>query len=489
MSRQLTQARANTRRGLPLLDPGRNATRLGIWLRAIRIVSRLQTEERWPFTPRPSYDSSCGVRAYLMRISIVLTALLMSVAAAIAQNKPTGPAAPTVGQPTAVAATIVRHARLPSLPSVTAAANFRLLEDGVREVAVIKGKTGGLEADVVAGKPYVLAPPATTRRAMGIAKLEFPARYLAFDRAGKAINVGGLFLRPTGVPLVWNEQMRAYATDLIVGYDFTDGHEQALASPKTVTLFAEGASAQIKADTVIIRRSGTSGYQRVVLSTNQLEGDTLFTARASPVDELKASAVIHREPGSLAISLPSRQIDGFGLGTATLTITLLARDGFPLPSLEPLAVSLSSRRLRLPAVATLLTGQSTTTAELRSLGYGSDEIRAEAGSLKGVASLRLVFPLAAALATVIGGGLGGAARYLHKRHKKSSLLARRLIEGVIVGVIFVGAVWAGLVSVKLSAGILSTPFGAFALAALSGYVGCAILDRVTEQAFGRMKTA
>jgi hypothetical protein len=50
-------------------------------------------------------------------------------------------------------------------------------------------------------------------------------------------------------------------------------------------------------------------------------------------------------------------------------------------------------------------------------------------------------------------------------------------------VIFVGAAWAGLVTVNLGTGIFGTPFGAFVLAALSGYVGCVILDRVTKRTF------
>ena len=141
-------------------------------------------------------------------------------------------------------------------------------------------------------------------------------------------------------------------------------------------------------------------------------------------------------------------------------------------------------------MVTLATGQSTVTAEIHSLNYGDDEIRAEVGALQAAPlPVRLVFPVAAVLAAAAGGGLGGAARYLRNRHRKTSLFARRLLEGLLVGVLFVGAAWTGLVTVDIGAGILSTPFGAFVLAALSGYLGCIVLDRVTDRAFRGLKAA
>jgi hypothetical protein len=444
-----------------------------------------------------------------MRIRVLITTSLLATAPAIAQNKPANLASETVtpvNRATAAAATVtppeavlraaaqpdvttLRRARLSSIPNAAIAAKYRLLDDTGKQVAIAAGTNDTVEADVAPGKPYVLVPPGGGRHALTKSKQEFPGRYLTFDKNGKPLNDGGLFLHPLSVPMVWNEQTRAYATELIVGYDFKDGHEQPLASPKTVALFAEGSNAQIKADTVVIRRSGTAGYQRVVLSSNQVNGETLFTARASPVDELQASVAILREPGSLAISLPSGQIDAFGLGTATLAMTLLARDGQPLPTAEALTIHLSSRRLRLPASVTLVAGQSTATADLRSLGYGTDEIRAEVGNLKATLPVRVVLPIAAALASIIGGGMGGAARYLRNKGRKSALLVRRLIEGILVGVLFVGAAWAGLVTVDVSAGILGTPFGAFVLAAFSGYLGCVVLDRVADKTFRGLKPA
>ena len=444
-----------------------------------------------------------------MRISVRVGLSLLAAATAVAPNQ--APAADSqavapLARPAAAAATTlltpaettaaakteaarVRRVRLPTLPKLEGTAEYRLLDGTGKQVGRIAGTGEALEADVAPGKPYMVVPPARGRQAATLSKLEFPARYLSFDKNGNPLNDGGLFLRPLAAPLTWDDQAKAYTTELIVGYDFKDGHERPLAVPKTVAFFAEGSDAQIKADTVVVNKSGTAGYQRVVLSTRQAEGETLFTARAGPADELQASVAIHREPGRLEISLPSGQIDAFGLGTGTLAITLLARDGRPLAAPEALTIHLSSRRLRLPPSVTLAAGQSSTTADLRSLGAGTDEIRAEVGDLKSSLPVHVVLPIAAAVAAIVGGALGGAARFLRNKGRKGSLLARRLVEGMLVGVLFVGAAWAGLVTVDVTAGVLGTPFGAFVLAGLSGYLGCVVLDRVTERTFRGLKPA
>ena len=433
--------------------------------------------------------------AAVVQLSALLLTAVASGPPADAQQAASPPAAiraaPVIVAPApAPGIPATRHVRL-SVPRRTeAAVKHRLLDKSGREVATAAGSATAIEADIHPGEPYVYVPTTTERRALAASKLEFPARYLTFNERGQAASEGGLFLRAARVPLVWDSQAKAYTTDLVVGYDFTDGRDAALAAPKTVTLFAEGSSARIQADTVVITHSGTAGYQRVVLTTNQLSGDTLFTARAGAVDELKSSATIDRQPGSLDLSLPSGQLDAFGLGTGTLTVTLLALDGNPLPAPAPLDIHLHTGRLRLPPVLTLPAGQSTVTAEVRSLGSGRDTIEAEVGALKSAPyPVRLVFPVAALLAAVAGGALGGAARYLRNKHRRSGLLARRVMEGLVVGVLFVGAAWAGLVSADMSGGILGTPFGAFVLAAFSGYLGCVVLDWVANRAFRGLKPA
>lgn len=366
-------------------------------------------------------------------------------------------------------------------------ANLRLLDASWKEIPAARGPGGALKADVDPKQGYVLAPrEAPARRALPKDGLSFPARYVTLTPAG-ASRLGGLFLRPAVVPLTWNEEARAYATEILVGYEFDDGGERTLAAPKTVTFFAEGANARIRDERVTVTESGTKGYQRVTLSTGQVDGETHFIARAGAADELKVSVSVQRELGALTLSLPSTELPAFGVGSGVLTVGLLGRDGMPLIAAKAVEVQLSSRRLRQPAVLTIEPGRSTATVDVRTAGYGSDRIEAHTGSLRAALPIELVFPVAATVAALAGGALGGTARYLRNKRKRGPLLARRVAEGMIVGLIIVGAAWTGLVSVDLSTGILGTPFGAFVLAALAGYLGCVLLDRVAKKTFGGEK--
>lgn len=365
---------------------------------------------------------------------------------------------------------------------------LRLFDGSGREIATTEAPDGSINADVDPQRGYLLAPPTPERTPLTNQGLNLPARYLTFTPAG-ATNLGGLFLRPTVIPLTWNDQLHTYATELLVGYEFEDGGERKLAIPKTVNFFAEGANARIVENSVTITDSGSAGFKRVVLSTGEVERETQFTARAGPVDELKSSVTVQREVGRLKLTVYPAELSAFGVGSGTLTVTLLARDGQPFPAARRLEVQLTSRRLLHPANLTIEQGKNSATADIRTTGYGHDEVVAQSGDFQAPFPVDLVFPLAATVAAMVGGALGGVARYLRNRRKRASLLLRRIVEGTIVGVIVVGAAWAGLVRVEVSAGILGTPFGAFVLAALAGYLGCVVLDHLAGKTFGTPKPA
>ncbi|MGH7959113.1 MAG: hypothetical protein ACREH8_19195 [Opitutaceae bacterium] len=364
-----------------------------------------------------------------------------------------------------------------------ASSDLRLLDSTLKEVATTRTPDGAIKAEIDPQRGYILTPPARGRVPLSKDGTHLPARYVTFGPTG-ATNLGGLFLRPAVVPLTWNEQLRTYATELFVGYEFEDGREVNLPVPRTVTLFAEGANARIQADRVTVTKSGGAGYQRVVLSTGQIDGETHFTARVSAADELKSSVTVLREPGGLKLSIGSPELPAFGVGSDVLTVSVIGRDGSPFPTTKPLEVQLTSRGLRQPAMAVIETGQSGARVDVRSVGYGPGEIVAQSGAFRTALPLMLVFPIAPIVGSLLGGGLGGGARFLRNKRRGGSLLARRTIEGMLVGLILVGAAWAGLVAVDVSTGVLGTPFGAFVLGALSGYLGCVVLDRVAKKTFG-----
>ena len=367
-------------------------------------------------------------------------------------------------------------------------AGLRLLDATGKEVAITRTPEGAITAEIDPQRGYLLTPPPPERQALPKDGVHFPARYVTFTPAG-ATNLGGLFLRPSVVPLTWNDQTRVYSTELFVGYEFADGREVKLPVPRTVTFFAEGANARIQADSVTVEKSGGSGYQRVVLSTGQIEGETHFTARVSAADELKSSVTVFREAGALKLSMPSTELPAFGVGSGVLAVTLLARDGAPFATPKPLEVQLTSRGLRASSPVVIEAGKSVANVDMRSVGYGPDQIMAQSGAFQATLPIELVFPTAPIIASILGGALGGATRFLRNKRRGGALLGRRVIEGMLVGLILVGAVWAGLVAVDVTTGVLGTPFGAFVLGALSGYLGCVVLDRVANKTFRGLKEA
>jgi len=375
------------------------------------------------------------------------------------------------------------------LATTPEAKNLRLYDAAGKEVPVARRTDGEITAEIDPRRNYVLAPPAPERRELPRGGLQFPARYITLETTGAPdgaprTSLGGLFLRPSVVPLTWDDESRAYATDLLVGYEFDDGRENSLAAPKTVNFFVEGARGRIQDDRVTIERSGGSGYKRVRLTTGQIEGETRFTARAGPRDELRSSVTVHREIGGIALSMPSPELAAFGVGSAALTVVVMARDGMPVEARRPLEVRLTSRRLDHPATARIETGASAVEVEVRSTGIGDSAIAAQAGPFRHELPVRLVFPLAAVVAALAGGALGGTARYIRNRQRRRTLLRRRAVEGMLVGLIVVAAAWAGLVGIRMSTGVLGTPFGAFVLAALSGYLGSVVLDAVAGRTLG-----
>jgi hypothetical protein len=90
------------------------------------------------------------------------------------------------------------------------------------------------------------------------------------------------------------------------------------------------------------------------------------------------------------------------------------------------------------------------------------------------------FPLAFALAGIVGGCLGGTTRlFRHRRQSRNSPL-RFVWEGGAAGVLAVGAVTAGMLASGLPASVVGTELGAFMIAAVGGYAGAPWVDRLTR---------
>lgn len=96
--------------------------------------------------------------------------------------------------------------------------------------------------------------------------------------------------------------------------------------------------------------------------------------------------------------------------------------------------------------------------------------------------LSLMFPVSFLFATLAGGAAGGALRLRKLRRKQRSQWYWVIPEGILVGLVFVAAVSAGLGSAtgSFSPAVVGSEPGAFAVAALSAFMGTSALDYLTK---------
>lgn len=92
--------------------------------------------------------------------------------------------------------------------------------------------------------------------------------------------------------------------------------------------------------------------------------------------------------------------------------------------------------------------------------------------------INLVFPMTFLFATVAGRCSGGTLRLFKLRRKKRAEWYWLIPEGVLVGLVVVAALSAGLGNATgiLSPTVVGNEVGAFAIAALSGFLGTSALD-------------
>jgi hypothetical protein len=374
----------------------------------------------------------------------------------------------------------------------------RVFDPEGRPVALARTASGTLTADLQTGRTYTqLDPSRPDRVKLGTTMIEFPARYLTPRPATPAtpstpVAAGGFGLWAERSPLVWDETAGAYATTVLVAYQFDDGQEIELVPARTVRFLVEGTGAEVRENLVEVTHSGLRRARQVQLTTREWHAPTVLRAIAGPRDELRIEAGVRREPARFALSLQPEKVPAWGVGAATLSIRLLAHDGeaLTLAAEHPLKIQLSSGKLALPdGTVELSPGQDVVPVrEVRALGLGQDRIVARAGALEGELPVRITLPLAPLVAALLGGLIGGGLRFL-KLKQRRALLERRLIEGALTGLVFTAAVWAGLVATLDTTGVLGTPFGAWVLAALGGYGGSSLLDHLMQRITGQQQPA
>ena len=174
---------------------------------------------------------------------------------------------------------------------------------------------------------------------------------------------------------------------------------------------------------------------------------------------------------------------GLGLEEVALTVASVWPHGEQRPATDGSTVTFAvdGAASVQPAAVTLPAGEATVTVQLRTGGLGPILVRADGLGTSGTVEVHQRAPLAAGSSALLGGALGGYARRFMKGARRRTM-GRRTIEGVVVGVIAFAAATFGLVQFGLSPALVVTEAGAFLTAALAGFVGVALLERLVRPA-------
>ena len=300
------------------------------------------------------------------------------------------------------------------------------------------------------------------------------------------IRFGEVFIEALQSPLRWSDAARAYVTTLAVGLDFPE-HPEIGQLPVPVTFTLIGRNAAASKNEVFVRKAGPP-YEQVQLTVSDARAEASVVARHPLVKDKPLTLDCAIELGALTVDLKESTIAGFGLGSTPLTVRRLAKDQTEIADTTSLEVVLSlstdSKGKLESGMLTIPANASKVETELRSVGVGEAVILASVGGVTGKSNIvKYYFPIGLMVATLLGGPLGGAGRYMRQRKTKTAKTSagRWVLEGTLCGVLIVAAALAGIVIFALPPMLLATELGVFLTAALAGYGGAPILDKLMNR--------
>lgn len=281
------------------------------------------------------------------------------------------------------------------------------------------------------------------------------------------------------MPAPWDDKDGTYLTYLTFGLKRPDGAPPTLNldQPVIVKLAYQGL---VAAETAMISLDapGLENEKTIPLRfTPQSDNPTLLVRSSISDVNLELSAVPR-----LAVFPDRDAVLGLGLDVVTLNVTSIRPDGrsAAVQRSTPVNVTVEGGARLETAAISLAPGESTSHFTVRSGGLGAVTIRANADGRSGAAMVRQTFPFGPLAAALIGGALGGFARRFVKGARRTRN-ARRLTEGVVVGLIVFVAGILGVGYLHLPPALVATEAGAFLTAALAGFVGVSVLELMARK--------
>src|SRR5690606_2257240 len=156
------------------------------------------------------------------------------------------------------------------------------------------------------------------------------------------INQWVLVVRAQQTPLRWNEEQRAYTTELIVGLQgsgASQGLSSSLSKPVLVQLTTRDA--KVVPERLMLREGGVAGFRTALISLLDHSAKATVTA-LTDMGEQVYEVVAEPRLAGLKLELGDDSIAGFGFGTTRVTALRMAEDGREWFAPKPLDVRLAA---------------------------------------------------------------------------------------------------------------------------------------------------
>jgi hypothetical protein len=286
----------------------------------------------------------------------------------------------------------------------------------------------------------------------------------------------------------WDGATARHEAEFLFGLDAEQGSSGPLQDPMDIRFGVtceDVAPGQARIATI-----GPAGYSTVKVSCSR----EVKNERAQQQLELFAgdghlsyAFSIPRRAGPPRLFASASRIFGFGFESVVLTATQVEEDGSPLAVDEDRVYHLTSSSGALDASELVIKkGTSDASVQLRPDGITDLEIVASFGALRSESvRVALSWPVVPLGAMLSGGALGGLiSAFTTGRNKRQY---RRVPEGAAIGLL---VALAALIVPSIGAipvDLLGTGLGSFVVAALAGFAGVPLVERLAALVFPSLK--
>ncbi len=356
----------------------------------------------------------------------------------------------------------------------------------------VKTADGRTQIVVSADEPTVVLPSGTTPKRVSPRPL--PKTAQSFDslliepvrEAGSStlerINQWVLVVRAQQTPLRWNEEQRAYPTELIVGLQgsgASQGLSSSLSKPVLVQLTTRDA--KVVPERLMLREGGVAGFRTALISLLDHSAKATVTA-LTDMGEQVYEVVAEPRLAGLKLELGDDSIAGFGFGTTRVTALRMAEDGREWFAPKPLEVPLAALGNGILDAEWLRFDKGRARShpvEVRSSFLGESTLVATpTGIVAPSVVVRFTMPWTLLIAIALGSALGAGIRLLKRAKGSKKEFAVNFLSGLLVAF----ASLLGVASViHLPKTALFTEAGCLVVAAIAAYLGSEVLQKLGDR--------